>query len=156
MLISIFRYNACWLPLLAKHLESPISEGPLVVPLDCEWIWHCHRLNPVGYQLRYCCLDFLHLVGNHCLLALLSSYGTNLTVKNFMERSSITLMLYLLSMEFVKGKLKKFGIDSIHMSVMTSIWLSQKLSMKKFQPLRNVRTMIWCRQLKGRALSFIR
>nr|ABK96231.1 unknown [Populus trichocarpa x Populus deltoides] len=83
-------------------------------------------------------------------------YGTNLTVKNFMERSSITLMLYPLSMEFVKGKLKKFGIDSIHMSVMTWIWLSQKLSMKKIQPLRNVRTMIWCRQLKGRALSFIR
>ncbi|KAJ6868483.1 glycine-rich domain-containing protein 1-like isoform X1 [Populus alba x Populus x berolinensis] len=47
---AIFRYNACWLPLLAKHLESPISEGPLVVPLDCEWIWHCHRLNPLRYK----------------------------------------------------------------------------------------------------------
>ncbi|KAF9667563.1 hypothetical protein SADUNF_Sadunf15G0036300 [Salix dunnii] len=43
-------YNACWLPLLAKHAESPISEGPLVVPLDCEWIWHCHRLNPLRYK----------------------------------------------------------------------------------------------------------
>ncbi|KAJ6340243.1 hypothetical protein OIU77_008075 [Salix suchowensis] len=47
---AIFRYNACWLPLLAKHAESPISEGPLVVPLDCEWIWHCHRLNPLRYK----------------------------------------------------------------------------------------------------------
>ncbi|PRQ20907.1 putative Glycine-rich domain-containing protein [Rosa chinensis] len=27
----------------------PFTETPLVVPLDCEWIWHCHRLNPVCY-----------------------------------------------------------------------------------------------------------
>lgn len=47
---SIFRYNACWLPMLAKYSEFQISEGPLVVPLDCEWIWHCHRLNPVGFS----------------------------------------------------------------------------------------------------------
>ncbi|XP_041022531.1 glycine-rich domain-containing protein 1-like isoform X2 [Juglans microcarpa x Juglans regia] len=47
---AIYRYNACWLPLLAKHSESQISEGPLVVPLDCEWVWHCHRLNPVQYK----------------------------------------------------------------------------------------------------------
>ncbi|KAJ0040713.1 hypothetical protein Pint_27772 [Pistacia integerrima] len=47
---AIYRYNACWLPLLAKHSESQIIEGFLVVPLDCEWIWHCHRLNPVRYK----------------------------------------------------------------------------------------------------------
>ncbi|CAL0314136.1 unnamed protein product [Lupinus luteus] len=47
---AIYRYNACWLPLLAKHSESRIIEGPLVVPLDCEWVWHCHRLNPVRYK----------------------------------------------------------------------------------------------------------
>ncbi|KAK8472207.1 hypothetical protein PHAVU_002G143100 [Phaseolus vulgaris] len=47
---AIYRYNACWLPLLAKHSESKIFEGPLVVPLDCEWVWHCHRLNPVRYK----------------------------------------------------------------------------------------------------------
>lgn len=47
---AIYRYNACWLPLLAKHSESRIFEGPLVVPLDCEWVWHCHRLNPVRYK----------------------------------------------------------------------------------------------------------
>ncbi|XP_075634017.1 glycine-rich domain-containing protein 2-like [Castanea sativa] len=27
-----------------------MSEVPLVVPLDCEWVWHCHRLNPVQYK----------------------------------------------------------------------------------------------------------
>lgn len=47
-----FRYNACWLPLLAKHSESQITKGPLVIPLDCEWIWHCHRLNPVGFWTK--------------------------------------------------------------------------------------------------------
>ncbi|KAI4314456.1 hypothetical protein L6164_027364 [Bauhinia variegata] len=47
---AIYRYNACWLPLLAKHTESRIFEGPLVAPLDCEWVWHCHRLNPVRYK----------------------------------------------------------------------------------------------------------
>ncbi|KFK34860.1 hypothetical protein AALP_AA5G202400 [Arabis alpina] len=47
---AIYRYNACWLPLLAKYSESSVSEGPLVPPLDCEWIWHCHRLNPVRYK----------------------------------------------------------------------------------------------------------
>ncbi|KAF7809509.1 Glycine-rich domain-containing protein 1 [Senna tora] len=47
---AIYRYNACWLPLLAKYSESRIFEGPLVVPLDCEWVWHCHRLNPVRYK----------------------------------------------------------------------------------------------------------
>ncbi|KAJ0233482.1 Glycine-rich domain-containing protein 2 [Hirschfeldia incana] len=48
---AIYRYNAYWLPLLAKYTESSsICEEPLVPPLDCEWIWHCHRLNPVRYK----------------------------------------------------------------------------------------------------------
>ncbi|XP_004299821.1 PREDICTED: uncharacterized protein LOC101299090 isoform X1 [Fragaria vesca subsp. vesca] len=46
---AIYRYKYCWLPLLAKRIESEVTEAPLVVPLDCEWIWHCHRLNPVCY-----------------------------------------------------------------------------------------------------------
>ncbi|TYJ29626.1 hypothetical protein E1A91_A06G080400v1 [Gossypium mustelinum] len=47
---AIYRYKHYWLPLLGKHTESTILEGPLVVPLDCEWIWHCHKLNPVRYK----------------------------------------------------------------------------------------------------------
>ncbi|XP_044974400.1 glycine-rich domain-containing protein 1-like isoform X4 [Hordeum vulgare subsp. vulgare] len=48
---AIRRYKACWLPLLAKHTKAAIlaDDEPLVVPLDCEWIWHCHRLNPNRY-----------------------------------------------------------------------------------------------------------
>ncbi|XP_015065966.1 glycine-rich domain-containing protein 1 [Solanum pennellii] len=48
--IAIYRYYSCWLPLLAKHSDCPFFEGSLVVPLDCEWIWHCHRLNPIRYK----------------------------------------------------------------------------------------------------------
>ncbi|KAK4360589.1 hypothetical protein RND71_019541 [Anisodus tanguticus] len=47
---AIHRYYSCWLPLLAKHSRVPYFDGPLVVPLDSEWIWHCHRLNPVRYK----------------------------------------------------------------------------------------------------------
>ncbi|VAI80033.1 unnamed protein product [Triticum turgidum subsp. durum] len=46
---AIRRYKACWLPLLAKYTEASVADEPLVVPLDCEWIWHCHRLNPTQY-----------------------------------------------------------------------------------------------------------
>ncbi|XP_057865152.1 glycine-rich domain-containing protein 2 isoform X2 [Cryptomeria japonica] len=47
---AIFRYQHCWLPLLANHTYSNTAKFPLVAPLDCEWIWHCHRLNPVQYE----------------------------------------------------------------------------------------------------------
>ncbi|PSS17328.1 Glycine-rich domain-containing protein [Actinidia chinensis var. chinensis] len=48
---AIYRYKHFWLPLLAKHTKSEFPDGPLVVPLDCEWIWHCHRINPVQYKM---------------------------------------------------------------------------------------------------------
>ncbi|KAM0953050.1 putative Glycine-rich domain-containing protein [Dioscorea sansibarensis] len=47
---AIHRYKACWLPLLAKFTETGATKGFLIVPLDCEWIWHVHRLNPVQYK----------------------------------------------------------------------------------------------------------
>lgn len=60
---AYYRYKYCWLPLLAKHVESPQTEDPLVVPLDCEWIWHCHRLNPVRYKTD--CMElFGRMLGN--------------------------------------------------------------------------------------------
>nr|XP_043618432.1 glycine-rich domain-containing protein 1-like [Erigeron canadensis] len=61
---AIYRYNACWLPLLAKHSESWVTEGPLVVPLDCEWVWHCHRLNPVRYKSD--CEEFYGRILDNC------------------------------------------------------------------------------------------
>uniref|UniRef100_A0A5B7BIP7 Glycine-rich domain-containing protein 1 n=1 Tax=Davidia involucrata TaxID=16924 RepID=A0A5B7BIP7_DAVIN len=71
---AIYRYNICWLPLLAKHSESQITEGPLVVPLDCEWVWHCHRLNPARYKSD--CEEFYgRILDNHNVVS--SVQGTS-------------------------------------------------------------------------------
>ncbi|XP_076911575.1 glycine-rich domain-containing protein 1-like [Bidens hawaiensis] len=64
---AIYRYNSCWLPLLAKHSESRVTNGPLVVPLDCEWVWHCHRLNPVRYKSD--CEEFYGRILDNCNVA---------------------------------------------------------------------------------------
>ncbi|KAL2939085.1 Glycine-rich domain-containing protein 2 [Bienertia sinuspersici] len=71
---AIYRYKAYWLPLLTKHLENPISQDPLVVPLDCEWIWHCHRLNPVRYKSD-CEKLFGRILDNHNIVS--SVQGTS-------------------------------------------------------------------------------
>ncbi|TKY56366.1 Glycine-rich domain-containing protein 1 [Spatholobus suberectus] len=69
-----YRYKYCWLPLLAKHAESPVTEDPLVVPLDCEWIWHCHRLNPVRYKTD--CMELYgRILGNSNVVS--STQGTS-------------------------------------------------------------------------------
>lgn len=76
---AIYRYKNYWLPLLAKHTGSTILEGPLVVPLDCEWIWHCHRLNPVQYK-KDCEKLYGQILDNHNVVS--SVQGTS------MERSA--------------------------------------------------------------------
>lgn len=43
---AIRRYETCWLPLLASQESGATA---LVPPLDCAWVWHCHRLNPIQY-----------------------------------------------------------------------------------------------------------
>ena len=43
---AIYRYEKYWLPLAAEY------EGQfLPAPLDIEWVWHCHMLNPFQYRL---------------------------------------------------------------------------------------------------------
>ncbi|MCO5602562.1 hypothetical protein L7F22_056696 [Adiantum nelumboides] len=59
---AIKRYEDCWLPLLAEHGSSSTCSTPLQPPLDCAWIWHCHRLNPIAYA-RDCELLYGRLVG---------------------------------------------------------------------------------------------
>ncbi|XP_059293434.1 glycine-rich domain-containing protein 2-like [Lycium ferocissimum] len=82
--MAIYRYNSCWLPLLAKHSECPFFEGPLVVPLDCEWVWHCHRLNPVRYKTD-CEQLYGRILDNHNIVSSLkgiSKMETEETWKN--------------------------------------------------------------------------
>ncbi|XP_074310235.1 glycine-rich domain-containing protein 1-like isoform X2 [Silene latifolia] len=74
----IYRYNALWIPLLAKHLKNPLVEGSLVVPLDCEWIWHCHRLNPIRYKID-CEKLFGRILGNHNIISSVEAPSTAAT-----------------------------------------------------------------------------
>ena len=42
---ALYRYETYWLPLSRDH---PTDYLP--APLDVEWIWHCHILNPYAYR----------------------------------------------------------------------------------------------------------
>ncbi|XP_065674844.1 uncharacterized protein LOC136091338 [Hydra vulgaris] len=41
---AVYRYENYWLPLVAKY------NLVVVGPLDIEWVWHAHVLNPVAYS----------------------------------------------------------------------------------------------------------
>ena len=49
---AVYRYEKYWLPLVAKY------DLVVVAPLDIEWVWHSHILNPIAYND-----DCLRLVG---------------------------------------------------------------------------------------------
>ena len=44
--VAVFRYEELWLPMLATQKND---ENGLVPPVDVAWVWHLHRLNPLGY-----------------------------------------------------------------------------------------------------------
>ncbi|XP_024522650.1 glycine-rich domain-containing protein 1 [Selaginella moellendorffii] len=46
---AIHRYTSFWLPFAAAYDQNDGAKLPLVPPLDCAWVWHCHRLSPVRY-----------------------------------------------------------------------------------------------------------
>ncbi|XP_062003284.1 uncharacterized protein LOC133720821 [Rosa rugosa] len=61
---AIRRYTELWMPLMA-HLtaESTSTTTPVVhPPIDIEWVWFCHTLNPVHYR-QYCESRFSRLIG---------------------------------------------------------------------------------------------
>ena len=44
--VAVFRYEELWLPMLVTQKND---EKGLVPPVDVAWVWHLHRLNPLGY-----------------------------------------------------------------------------------------------------------
>ncbi|KAI3968486.1 hypothetical protein MKX01_007796 [Papaver californicum] len=50
---SIRRYDELWMPLISDL--SINSKTPLMIlpPLDIQWVWFCHKLNPLTYRV-YC------------------------------------------------------------------------------------------------------
>ncbi|KAL3844933.1 hypothetical protein ACJIZ3_002336 [Penstemon smallii] len=119
---AIYRYNACWLPLLAKHSKSPLFEGPLVVPFDCEWVWHCHRLNPVRYKTD--CREFYgRILDNEKVVSSLEGTSRNATEEIWKtlypgEPFELDLANTLQDNTYVKKDLEKFTkydlISAVH------------------------------------------
>ncbi|KAG5232388.1 glycine-rich domain-containing protein [Salix suchowensis] len=61
LLEAIRRYDELWMPLISDLMEG--SSPPMVLPpLDVEWVWFCHTLNPVSYR-KYCEKRFSKLIG---------------------------------------------------------------------------------------------
>ncbi|KAA8536796.1 hypothetical protein F0562_029274 [Nyssa sinensis] len=58
---AIRRYDELWMPLIS---DLTVGSTPpiLVPPIDVEWVWYCHTLNPVSYR-RYCESRFSKLIG---------------------------------------------------------------------------------------------
>jgi hypothetical protein len=44
--VAALRYGKLWLPMLVTQKND---EKGLVPPVDVAWVWHLHRLNPLGY-----------------------------------------------------------------------------------------------------------
>ncbi|CAN4111039.1 unnamed protein product [Withania somnifera] len=61
ILESIRRYDQLWMPLISDLSNG--SNPPMILPpLDIEWVWYCHTLNPVSYR-QYCESRFFKLIG---------------------------------------------------------------------------------------------
>ena len=50
-LLFIIRYDELWMPLISDLMVG-ISPPMILPPLDIEWVWFCHTLNPVFYYLN--------------------------------------------------------------------------------------------------------
>lgn len=53
----IYRYEQYWLPLVSQNQEKPLP-----APLDIEWVWHSHILNP----FRSNCYKIANRFVDHC------------------------------------------------------------------------------------------
>ncbi|KAM0061812.1 putative Glycine-rich domain-containing protein [Helianthus debilis subsp. tardiflorus] len=59
---AIRRYHQLWMPMMFGLTAE--SGKPLMIlpPLDIEWVWFCHTLNPIFYR-QYCDSRFSKLIG---------------------------------------------------------------------------------------------
>ncbi|KAL1225468.1 Glycine-rich domain-containing protein 1 [Cardamine amara subsp. amara] len=58
---AIRRYDELWMPLISD-LTVGLKPPMILPPLDIEWVWFCHSLNPVSYR-DYCQKRFSKLIG---------------------------------------------------------------------------------------------
>ncbi|XP_047321682.1 uncharacterized protein LOC124925659 [Impatiens glandulifera] len=58
---AVRRYTELWMPLISDLTAE--SKPPMILPpIDVEWVWYCHTLNPVNYR-QYCERKFSRLIG---------------------------------------------------------------------------------------------
>lgn len=62
---SIRRYDELWMPLISD-LTVGLSLPMILPPLDVEWVWYCHTINPVKYR-TYCESRFGKLIGKRAI-----------------------------------------------------------------------------------------
>ncbi|KAF5786470.1 putative Glycine-rich domain-containing protein [Helianthus annuus] len=59
---AVRRYDELWMPMVSD-LTVDSGKPPMILPpLDVEWVWFCHTLNPVAYR-QYCDSRFSKLIG---------------------------------------------------------------------------------------------
>ncbi|XP_076903067.1 glycine-rich domain-containing protein 1-like [Bidens hawaiensis] len=59
---ALRRYDELWMPMISD-LTPESGKPPMILPpLDVEWVWFCHTLNPVVYK-QYCDSRFSKLIG---------------------------------------------------------------------------------------------
>eukprot|EP00667_Euglena_gracilis_P003869 EG_transcript_3878 len=59
----VARYERLWLPMMAEmQREGDFRDA---APLELAWVWHCHTLDPVGYN-KYCQTTFGRLLRRTC------------------------------------------------------------------------------------------
>lgn len=59
---AIRRYNELWMPLVSDLTVESTTPPTIHPPIDIEWVWFCHTLNPVYYR-QYCESKFSKLIG---------------------------------------------------------------------------------------------
>ncbi|XP_076958217.1 glycine-rich domain-containing protein 2-like [Bidens hawaiensis] len=59
---AVRRYDQLWMPMISD-LTPESGKPPMILPpLDVEWVWFCHTLNPAVYR-QYCDSRFSKLIG---------------------------------------------------------------------------------------------
>ncbi|KAI3848080.1 hypothetical protein MKX03_035749 [Papaver bracteatum] len=61
MIQSIRRYDELWMPLISDLIINSKTPPMILPPLDIQWVWFCHTLNPATYR-EYCQSKFSRLI----------------------------------------------------------------------------------------------
>ncbi|KAI7735029.1 hypothetical protein M8C21_011685 [Ambrosia artemisiifolia] len=64
---AIRRYDELWMPMMCDLIAEAAKPPMIIPPIDVEWVWFCHTLNPIAYK-QYCDSRFAKLIGKPAIL----------------------------------------------------------------------------------------